>query len=167
MAQVRHYVELAELRRVVLQAAVAEMSVLLREEAYRAHAAQAKMPSDSKMRCGERTQMQRAAGRREQAVAQCCAKRVQGGDAAPGCVRASWCDGRVAVARVRRDAMGRPDVSDDAQAGALSWLVPSLLMDNAVSLPALAAQAGCPARDALQVRGAPTPPPRQTPSPAR
>ena len=43
-----HYVDLAELRRVVLQYAVVEMGVLLREEAYRAHAPPEKLPTDSR-----------------------------------------------------------------------------------------------------------------------
>lgn len=48
--QIRHYVELAELRRVVLQYAVVEMGVLLREEAYRAYATPDKVPRDSKFK---------------------------------------------------------------------------------------------------------------------
>ncbi len=48
--QIRHHAELAELRRAVLQYAVVEVGVLLREEAYRAHAAPDKVPRDSKYR---------------------------------------------------------------------------------------------------------------------
>lgn len=44
--------ELAELRRVVVGAALGELGVLLREEAGRAAAPPPKQPMDSKMRCG-------------------------------------------------------------------------------------------------------------------
>ncbi|KAG1663405.1 hypothetical protein FOA52_011683, partial [Chlamydomonas sp. UWO 241] len=45
--QVRHYAELAELRRLVLQSACVELGVLLREEGHRTHAAPARVPKDS------------------------------------------------------------------------------------------------------------------------
>ncbi|GIL43562.1 hypothetical protein Vafri_1262, partial [Volvox africanus] len=45
--QLRHHVELADLRRAVLQYGVTEMAVLLREEAYRAHAPVERPPKDS------------------------------------------------------------------------------------------------------------------------
>lgn len=50
-AQLRHYLELAELRRTVLQYASVELGVLLQEEALRAFAAPTKVPKDSKFRC--------------------------------------------------------------------------------------------------------------------
>ena len=55
--QIRHNVELAELRRVVLQYAVVEMGVLLREEAYRAHSVPDKVPRDSKFRWAAHQQL--------------------------------------------------------------------------------------------------------------
>lgn len=47
----RHYLELAELRRTVLQYVEVELGVLLQEEAHRAFATAAKVPKDSKYRC--------------------------------------------------------------------------------------------------------------------
>ncbi|KAF5842461.1 hypothetical protein DUNSADRAFT_7070 [Dunaliella salina] len=48
--QIRHYLELAELRRTVLQYASVEMGVLMQEEVHRAFAAPPKIPKDSKFR---------------------------------------------------------------------------------------------------------------------
>ncbi|KAG2497986.1 hypothetical protein HYH03_004245 [Edaphochlamys debaryana] len=45
--QLRHHVELADLRRAVLQHGVTEMGLLLREEAHRAHAPTERQPKDS------------------------------------------------------------------------------------------------------------------------
>jgi hypothetical protein len=63
--QIRHYVEVAELRRVVLQYAAVEMGVLLREEAGRAHAVPDKLPRDSKFKTST---MQKGRGAEEGAV---------------------------------------------------------------------------------------------------
>jgi hypothetical protein len=49
--QVKHYLELAELHRTVLQYAAIELDVLLQEEAFRAYATHSKIPKDSKFRC--------------------------------------------------------------------------------------------------------------------
>lgn len=48
--QVRHHVELSELKRAVLQSAVVELGVLLQEEAHRALATPERTPKDSKFR---------------------------------------------------------------------------------------------------------------------
>ena len=48
--QLRHDTELSELRRAVLQAACAELDVLLREEEQRAHAVPDRVPKDSGFR---------------------------------------------------------------------------------------------------------------------